>query len=117
MRETKHTPGPWFVAEGVEGYPDIVTKDGISIIGNEGFYGDFCQDWINAHLVASAPELLEENQEWASLIGQVYVMLQQDDAKGALKLIREENIITFKDGSPVAASCVGVLAYKAEGGE
>ena len=68
-------------------------------------------------LKAQRDELLEENQEWASLIGQVYVMLQQDDAKGALKLIREENIITFKDGSPVASSCVGVLAYKAEGGE
>ena len=62
-------------------------------------------------------ELLEENKEWSSLIGQVYVLLQQEDAKGALNLIRKENIIIFKDGGPVAASYVDVLQHKAEGGE
>ena len=59
-------------------------------------------------------ELLEENKEWSSLIGQVYERLKHGDPKGALELIRNENIVTLKDDKPFATSRVGVLRHKSE---
>lgn len=58
-KQEKHTPGPWTVKEGV----DYV---GVCVAGQGGTVVDFFnenkphkQNLANAHLIASAPELLE----------------------------------------------------------
>ena len=59
-------------------------------------------------------ELLEEHKEWASLIGQVYLLIRQGLSGEAADLIAESQVIDFPDGEPVAVSDA---ITKAEGGE
>ena len=49
----QHSELPWSVTDGVAGFPDIVAgKDKTEVSGNEGFYTNLEQDYINAHMAA-----------------------------------------------------------------
>jgi len=48
----QHTELPWSVTNGVAGFPDIIAgKEKTEVCGNEGFYTNIEQDYINAHMV------------------------------------------------------------------
>lgn len=60
MRNTKHTPGPWFVATSMSGKMAIAQKEDMYSIA-------LIEKWraehgANAKLIAAAPELLEALQ-------------------------------------------------------
>jgi len=61
------TPGPWEViadesAGQVKGFPTVDSKL-YQIIGSEGFYGNYEDDWTNARFIASARELVPAMRE------------------------------------------------------
>lgn len=59
----------WKVIEGVEGFPDIVdTKNDTPIVSNEGFFSNLEDDWVNAQLAATAPDLYDALKDVHKLI-------------------------------------------------
>lgn len=68
MSETKHTPGPWMLAEAVTGRHAITNMRRIRSKNEELEHGAICEVYgvadgsvahANARLIAAAPELLE----------------------------------------------------------
>ena len=121
MTKTKHTPGPWYISEVENGYAFISANEHVRLarvvwqIEDDEVCGECspsCE--ANAHLIAAAPELLEEHKEWASLIGRVYLMIRQGRSEEAADLIVEAEVIDYQSGEPVAVSDA---ITKAEGGE
>jgi len=67
----KHTPGPWKIAEGIDGHGNITI---FSLSDAEKtpatVYGDTIeQQDANAKLIAAAPDLLEACQKMSDLLG------------------------------------------------
>lgn len=113
MSNTKWTPGPWSViwsipeegtdcfwimAEPSKGFQNqIAAADG---------YQHQPEREANAYLIAAAPDLAEEHQEWSEVIGRVFVMLRQAQYSEAMKLLDDTFMIDFSSGAPVAESPV-----------
>lgn len=74
MSENKHTPGPWSVVDGH--YPGFITITGpsssISIVTSaiDLDFNDYLVRTADAHLIASAPELLSIVQRFVALDAQ-----------------------------------------------
>lgn len=54
---SKHTPGPWIQAETPSGKGKVINGSGFSVCSMQG--GAYCQQIIDARLIAAAPDLLE----------------------------------------------------------
>ena len=93
----KHTPGPWIIKENEKhetpsiyaGWRHIARLKDQS---NGELYG-------NAHLIAAAPNLLEEHKQWAKILGHIFVMALQGDYE-ALQTYAKVMKIEFRDGEP-----------------
>lgn len=81
MKETKHTPGPWWVEGGDPNAPSWaglwpnIHADGYEVVGAQGLYGDYDTDMANARLIAAAPDLLAALQGFVErqlTVGQRY---------------------------------------------
>lgn len=100
MSEAKFTEGPWFFRK-EQGFMlgTLSSSLGkiIAIFKRQPKEEDM-------HLIAAAPEMYEENEARAKLLGKIYVALQQKDSSTALELLNEAETIDFSSGEPVALS-------------
>lgn len=81
-----------------------------------GVQGSKCSEVekrATARLFSAASDLVEEHEEWASLLGEVYVLLEQEDYDTAMRLLNQNVTINFKahDGAPAALSPALDKAY------
>lgn len=114
MTATKHTPGPWDWTWDGEGQPGRVAKtlpcepvedcgyDSVCIALTYDQRGRFDQR-ANAQLIAAAPELLEEHQQWAEWFGEALVLALQSDYSKVDELARTFRL-SFATGSAVIKS-------------
>jgi len=104
----KHTPGPWSVNDSgdtlfIEG---LRNGEGVGIafdLYDEDIEPTLEELYANAHLIASAPELLEEHKHWAIILGHILVEALQGNYK-ALEVYAKHMKIEYRDGEPWAKS-------------
>jgi hypothetical protein len=108
MRDTEFTPGPWRL-----GYGHAVVADsteGLTIRGStepEYYGGNMIAESVapaNCHLISAAPELYEEHESWSKILGEVFVMLQQENFSEAENHLYLAVTVDFSTGSPIAIS-------------
>lgn len=63
MEEFKGTQGKWEVVVGDDGAPDVISDIGVEIAFTPTYNGDKTEQWHNAKLIASSPELLSALQQ------------------------------------------------------
>ena len=72
---TKHTPGPWLIGRGADGYPIIPTRPDSFSPSGQGV-AHICKRTMsqehlsNAHLIAAAPDLLAFAEATAQTFGE-----------------------------------------------
>jgi hypothetical protein len=124
---SEHTPGPWNaeIKETV-GNKESGYMDRYWVLSNEGGYQQ--HPWIlcelpdfpsrtgkaNAHLIAAAPDLLEEHRRWSEDFGEALVRALQGDYSRVDTLARELHF-TFRGG--VARIRSAAINRAEEGGE
>lgn len=63
-----------------------------------------CETVTYSDLIVSAREIYEEDERRAKLIGEVFVLIQQEMYQEAFDVIYEQEVIDFSTGDPVAVS-------------
>lgn len=63
MEEFKGTRGKWEVVVGDDNAPDVISDIGVEVAFTPTYSGDKAEQWHNAKLIASSPELLSALQQ------------------------------------------------------
>lgn len=121
QREKLWTNGPWVANyEGSVGHvkstSPVMANGGTPTVARFDVITPSLSDEekkANGQLISAAPDLVEEHEEWASLLGEVYMFLQQADYSEAKRLLDQAVTIDFKanNGAPSALSPALDKAY------